>query len=298
MEFLKKGSSNGMRDDNTSERRFYIFGNNITHSLSPALHNAGFKGCGLPHFYSIKESPNVDNTVEEIIARPDFGGASVTFPHKLQIARLLDSLNEGAVKVGAVNTILVRQGEHGQRLLVGDNTDWLGIQKCIHKANLSELPSSPALVLGAGGAARAACYALQEDGYPEIFVVNRTRETAEKMASKFPKVKFHVYETLGEAVSSSSRPFRVVVACVPADDLGEDKVPSALFSEAKFGVLVEMAYRPLVTGMMKVASRYQGWRIYKGIDVLEEQAYSQFELWTGRPAPTEVMREAMLAQLR
>ena len=90
---------------------------------------------------------------------------------------------------------------------------------------------------------------------------------------------------------------RVIVGCVPADDLGEDKIPGGLF-EAEEGVLVEMAYRPQVTGLMTVARGHPGWKIYKGVDVLEEQAYAQFELWTGKPAPVEVMRAAMQAKLR
>ncbi|KAH8883725.1 hypothetical protein GQ53DRAFT_663283 [Thozetella sp. PMI_491] len=291
------GTNGTVEDASTIPKRsFYIFGHNIKHSLSPALHNAGFKAYGLPHFYSIHESPSVDSSVEEIIARPDFGGASVTFPHKLQIDRLLDSLNEGARRVGAVNTIIVRQAADGRRLLVGDNTDWLGIQKCIRRGGLVGLSSSPALIVGAGGAARAACYALQEDGYQDVVVVNRTIEKAKQMAANFPKLHVRIYETLEEASFAVAGAFRVIVACTPADDLGEDKIPAGLFLGSESAVLIEMAYRPQVTGMMKVAGRYPGWKIYRGVDVLEEQAYSQFEYWTQRPAPVKVMREAMLAQ--
>lgn len=301
------------------QRNFYIFGHNIQHSLSPALHNAGFRACGLPHVYSIHESPSVDASVEAILARPDFGGASVTFPHKLQVGRVLDSLAPAAEKVGAVNTIVVREpegggggGGGGRRQLVGDNTDWLGIGRCVRKSGVLSSSSSspsgqhpsltsrpPALVLGAGGAARAACHALQEDGWAAITVVNRTRATAERMARGFPGVDFRVHETLEAAACAGiDGAFRVVVACIPADDLGEDEIPAALFAGAESGVLIEMAYRPLVTGMMRVAGAHAGWKVYRGVDVLEEQAYSQFELWTGRPAPVKEMREAMLAKMR
>jgi shikimate-5-dehydrogenase len=279
------------------KRQFFIFGNNIKHSLSPALHNAGFKEYGLPHHYSIHESPSVDGTVEEIIARPDFGGASVTFPHKLQVDRLLDSILEGAKKVGAVNTIIVGQTEDGRRLLLGDNTDWVGIRNCIRKGCVTGLQSASALVLGAGGAARAACYALQEYGISEVVIVNRTRHKAEELAARLPGLNVHIYETLEEASSAGVGEIRTVVACVPADDLPEEKIPAGLFSESKTGILVEMAYRPQVTGMMQAAGRHPGWKIYRGIDVLEEQAYAQFELWTSKPAPIKVMREAMRANV-
>ncbi|KAH8897236.1 NAD(P)-binding protein [Thozetella sp. PMI_491] len=256
------------------KRNFFIFGNNIKHSLSPALHNAGFIECGLPHHYAIHESPRVDDSVKNIIADPDFGGASVTYPHKLQVARLLDSISERAE----------RQGKNGRRCLQGENTDCLGIQKCINKSGVSGVNLSPALILGAGGAALAACYAIRD-------------KTVEKMAAHFPELTFHIAESLEDVLREGTGCFQVVVACIPADDLGEEKIPSALFSRVEEGVLVEMAYRPQITGMMKVASRYAGWKMFKGIDVLEEQAYSQFELWTGMPAPVAVMRKATLSHI-
>ncbi|KAH0430354.1 shikimate dehydrogenase substrate binding domain-containing protein [Colletotrichum camelliae] len=289
-----------------STKNFFIFGHNISHTLSPTLHNTGFRELGLPHHYQIHQTVSVDDTVKDIIQRDDFGGASVTFPHKLQIGRLLDSVTDFADRIGAVNTVVVdTDPTSGERRLVGDNTDWHGIKRCIAKSELQGLQSSAALVLGAGGAARAACFAIQELGISEVLIVNRTASKAYDMAINFPGIKeAHVFETLEEAAADrqkrgvSVKPLRVVVACVPADDLGSEKVPTALFSGADSGVLVEMAYRPQVTGMMFVASLHEGWRIFRGVDVLEEQAYAQFELWTGRKAPIEVMRAAMQAKIK
>ncbi|GKU12881.1 unnamed protein product [Fusarium langsethiae] len=141
------------------KKQFFIFGHNISHSLSPTLHNAGFQELGFPHHYRIHESENVDQTVEEMINRPDFGGASVTFPHKLQIGKLLDTVSEQGQNIGAINTIVVQEA-NGRRMLHGDNTDWIGIRRCITKSGIQDFSLSSALVLGAGGAARAACYAI------------------------------------------------------------------------------------------------------------------------------------------
>lgn len=287
-------------------KNFFIFGHNISHTLSPTLHNTGFRELGLPHHYQIHQTVSVDDTVKEIIHRDDFGGASVTFPHKLQIGRLLNSVTDFADKIGAVNTVVVdTDPTSGKRRLVGDNTDWHGIKRCIAKSELQDLQSSAALVLGAGGAARAACFAIQELGISEVLIANRTASKAYDMAINFPGIKeVHVFETLEEAVANRQslgafvKPLRVVVACVPADDLGSEKIPAALFSGAKSGVLVEMAYRPQVTGMMFAASLHGGWRVFRGVDVLEEQAYAQVELWTGRKAPVEVMRTAMQAKIK
>lgn len=295
---ITNGHANG-HTNRVEKKEFYIFGYNIAHSLSPTLHNAGFKAVNLPHHYQIHETEQVDKTVEEIINRPDFGGASVTFPHKLQIGNLLDTLSPRGELIGAINTVVVREVD-GRRLLHGDNTDWVGITRCIEKSGIQDVQSSAAVVLGAGGAARAACYAIQTLGFSELIVVNRTLSKAETLASQFssPKLKTRVFSTLQEASGLKDIPIKLIIGCVPADDLGEDKIPSELFSAADEGVLVEMAYRPQVTGMMTVAGRFAGWKIYRGIDVLEEQAYAQFELWTGREAPIEVMRAAMQAKLQ
>ncbi|QPC71264.1 hypothetical protein HYE68_002016 [Fusarium pseudograminearum] len=278
------------------KRHFFIFGHNISHSLSPTLHNAGFQELGLPHHYQIHESENVDQSVEQIINSPDFGGASVTFPHKLQIGKLLHSVSEQGKNIGAINTVVVQERD-GQRVLHGDNTDWIGIRRCILKSGSQDFTSSSALVLGAGGAARAACYAIKTLGFRELIVVNRTLSKAEELASKFSELKTRAVTSLEEAEKTGNADIGLIVACIPADDLGEDKVPSGLFSKSGQGVLVEMAYRPQVTGMMTVAQRNPGWKVYRGVDVLEEQAYAQFELWTGRQAPVEAMRSAMQARV-
>jgi shikimate-5-dehydrogenase len=279
-------------DQGMEKRNYFIFGHNIAHSLSPALHNAGFQHLDLPYHYSIHETPAVDESIEHIIGLPEFGGASVTFPHKLQIGKLLDSISPSAQKVGAVNTVIA-QGTGTERKLHGENTDWIGIKRCIERSSLKELSSSAGLVLGAGGAARAACYALQKLGVAELLVVNRTLSKAEEMVSLFDRVPTRCFDTLEHAMEATHAPLRVIVACVPADDLTKDKIPSELFSSSENGVLVEMAYRPQVTGMMESAADNKGWQICRGIDVLEEQAYEQFQMWTGRPAPMEVMRTAM-----
>ncbi|GKT46243.1 pentafunctional AROM polypeptide [Colletotrichum spaethianum] len=289
--------------DNRPEKAFFIFGHNISHTLSPTLHNTGFRELGLPYQYNIHQTESVDETVEKIIKRDDFGGASVTFPHKLQIGKLLDSVTPCAEKIGAVNTVIVDE-RSGKRCLLGDNTDWHGIKRCIEKSGVEGLQSSAALILGSGGAARAACYACLELGISEVLIVNRTTSKAQAMADQFPNVKSHVMATLDGAATDRKQPentekapIRVIIACIPADDLSKDKIPSEIFTGSETGVLIEMAYRPQVTGMMARASCHEGWKVFRGVDVLEEQGYAQFELWTGKNAPVPAMRAAMQAKI-
>lgn len=275
-------------------KKFYIFGYNISHSLSPTIHNAGFKHTGFNGHYAIHETPEVDSSIVALLADPEFGGASVTFPHKLQVEGLLDSVSAAATKIGAINTISKEDGK-----LSGDNTDWSGVKACIDSAGISRLTDASAIVLGAGGAARAACYALVEMGFPRILVVNRTRANAVAMVSRFPEASFDIFGKLEEAVEAcKTTAARVVVGCIPADDLTEDKIPVKLFGGAESGVLVEMAYRPPVTGMEKAAAKSPGWRVFKGIDVLREQGFAQFSIWTGKEAPKDAMSKAMDEELK
>ena len=140
-----------------SARSFYIFGDKIGHSLSPVIHNAAFTELSLPHNYSPFSTQQINDQVRQILTQSNFGGASVTAPHKLQIQPLLDSLTDAVMKIGAVNTVTVDESR-GRRLL-GHNTDWLGILALISQ-RLTH-PTGDAMVIGAGGAARAAVFALQ-----------------------------------------------------------------------------------------------------------------------------------------
>lgn len=272
-------------------KKFVILGNNISHSLSPVIHNTAFAELGLPHNYSIYETPHLDHSVEDLLQSRDFGGASVTYPHKLNIQPFLDSISENAKIIGAVNTVVVRESEKEptKKILTGENTDWLGIQKCIRNSDIQISYLKSAIVLGAGGAARAAIYALRDLGFSRIIVVNRTMERATEMVSSFPTVEFSVFRTLQDV----STPVNCIVACVPADYITEVDIPHGIFAANQPGVLVEMAYRPKITAMMQVAHRLELWSVYSGLDVLKRQAYGQFELWTGYRAPVLAITEAL-----
>lgn len=270
--------------DLVASRNFFIFGNNISHSLSPTIHNAGFAMFGLPYHYAIYQTPQIDEGVRQLLRQPDFGGASVTFPHKLNIRPLLDSVSDPANSLGAINTVVV-ENVGSLRTLRGDNTDWLGILNCIRRSGLCSLTG--AIVIGAGGAARAAVYALQVLGVQHVAIVNRTRATAERLAGDFPSVNIQICDSLIEAPTVN-----LIIGCIPADDVREESIPGHIFSTGS-GLVIEMSYRPPVSALMHVASKRKGWQIFGGVDVLKEQAYAQFKMWTGKDAPVEVMERAL-----
>lgn len=264
-------------------RSFFIFGNRISHSLSPTIHNAAFRELGLPHHYAPFETPQIDEQVRQIIGRSEFGGASVTAPHKLQVQPLLNTLSDAATKIGAVNTIIVQQTTSG-RQLHGDNTDWLGLLALIRKS--VGQPSGNVTVLGAGGAARAAVFALQTFGFTKIQLVNRSAVTAKTLTETFPALEFEIVSSFAEASPSS-----IIIGCIPVDGMAVSDIPATMFDKSR-GLVIEMSYLPKISALMEVASE-RSWHVYGGVDVLKEQAYAQFELWTGRRAPVQAIEEAL-----
>ena len=273
-------------------RSFYLFGTPISQSMSPTLHNTGFDILGLPHQYQLLETQGVGHEIKAAITAPEFGGASVTIPYKLDIIPLLDKLTPAAKVIGAVNTV-IPQGQESERVLIGDNTDWLGIKSCIEGSLGDNAPIHAALVIGAGGTARAAIYALQALNAPVIYLFNRTIGKAEELACTFPEARIKVVEQLGNWPSNSGPP-NIIVSTVPAaaTTTNEKKTDLILLSEKIFtyheglGVVVDMAYRPAETPLLKLAKEAGGrWALVPGLEVLLQQGYEQFRLWTGRSCP-------------
>ncbi|PPQ73515.1 hypothetical protein CVT26_010337, partial [Gymnopilus dilepis] len=290
-------------------RTFYLFGNPIQHSMSPTLHNTAFEILGLPHKYELLETREVGEEIKLAITAPDFGGASVTIPFKLDVIPLLDRLTPAAEAIGAVNTIVPQAGS----VLVGDNTDWIGIRNVINNKLGSRLgPGSgsghgaihAALVIGAGGTARAAIYALQALKADVIYLYNRTRSKAEELASLFPDANVKVIGQLADWAGQGITPPSVIVSTVPASatttedeeaehgaGAGAIVLSRALFEyHLGWGVVVDMAYRPAETPLIRLAKGVgRHWKVVPGLEVLLEQGYEQFRLWTGRTCPKSLV---------
>jgi pentafunctional AROM polypeptide len=271
-------------------RQFFLLGNPIKHSMSPTLHNTGFELLGLPHHYQIFETETVNDEIKALLVAPNFGGASVTIPYKLEIIPLLDELTPAAKTMGAVNTIVPLLTKAGRKL-IGDNTDWIGV----HQSVISFLPTNPihaGLVIGAGGTARAAIYALNQLGAKYIYLFNRTKAKALVLAQLFPNVTVNVLDRLTEWPVGLPPP-NVIIGTVPSDATtlieGEDGLyltPSLYEYKDGPAVVVDMAYKPPETPLLTLAkAASSNWATVSGIEVLLEQGFVQFELWTGRRCP-------------
>jgi pentafunctional AROM polypeptide len=263
-------------------KQFFLFGSPIQASRSPALHNALFKAAGLPHAYGRIQTTDV-NDLKQAIEFVDFGGCSVTIPLKLDIMKYCDELSEDVKVIGAVNTIVVNH-ETGKRKLIGHNTDWRGMVRSFAGVNIfGSLKKESGLVIGAGGTARAAVYALHKMGYSPIYLIGRTPERTKEVVDAFP-AEYDV-QLLDSAAAIEALPAgpAAAVGTIPADkpvDEAMGSLISHVFQKSSKGTLLEMAYKPDVTPLMETATA-AGWTTIPGLEALTGQGIYQFELWTG-----------------
>jgi len=272
------------------KRNFFLLGTPISASPSPDMHNSGFKACDLPHEYGLLETEDMDKFAEAI-AKEDFGGASVTIPHKQNVIPYLDEIGTAATAVGAINTIVVKYNPlTGERLLRGENTDWLGITRVISRLlKLRQPVEGPlaALVIGGGGTAMAAAYAMQQMGC-KVAVYNRTPEKAITIAERFGGEALLSLEP--EAVKDlfGKESVDVIVSTIPAT--AGFTVPDHIL-KAKPAVL-DAAYKPPKTTLLAQAIE-AGCPYAQGAEMLIEQGIEQFQFWTERLAPAEILRNAV-----
>jgi pentafunctional AROM polypeptide len=290
-----------------SPKQFYLFGKPISASRSPALHNTLFEEIGLPHKYSLNETDDV-SSVETLIRAPEFGGASVTIPFKLDIMPLLDRIDSAAEAIGAVNTIVPTSlADSDHKSLVGYNTDWLGMVTALRRAGTFEPTTSAskdsgAIVVGGGGTARAAIYALHSMGYETIYVIGRSPDKLKKVVEGFPPAyNLRLLTSLSEVNDVKTAPV-TAIGTIPADKPIDQTVQQILSSllavpadNATRKVLLEMAYKPRVTALMEMAQK-SGWEVVPGLEALTAQGVEQFELWTDVAVDFDGARSAVLGE--
>ncbi|KAL2069207.1 hypothetical protein VTL71DRAFT_15545 [Oculimacula yallundae] len=287
----KTHTSSRTTDSSEDCKNFYIFGQGISFSMSAVIHTAAFKHHSLPHTYQILQSETVDE-LAPIVNAPTFGGASVTMPHKLSIKKFCSSVSSHARIIGAINTLVVvpRKPSKGDEYeLHGENTDWSGLVACMQQNGSNVVSNAKrGLVIGAGGASRAALYALHQMNISEIYLVNRTRATAEKIAADYAS-NFHIIVIDSLSDITVAKAPEIIIGTVPAETLSMADIPEPVFAQAK-GVCIDMSYKPRETPLLKVAAKHPGWATVTGVEVLLEQAFHQSSLWLQLPVPKELMR--------
>jgi shikimate dehydrogenase len=263
-----------------------VIGDPVAHSLSPALHQPALDQLGIPAVYE-----RWHTTVHELVSRVEglrgrqFLGASVTVPHKIAVRDLLDEVSPAARRAGAVNTIVNRGGA-----LFGDNTDIFGFGVTVSDGLDGRTPQV-AVVLGAGGAARAVVLALEAAGAGEIIVANRDVDRAAQLARELDPAPVRPMR-LDEEFLTRELPRADVL--VNATSLGwhPGETPielSRLDLLPDDALVADLTYRD--TDLL-LAAQSRGLKTVDGLPMLVHQGARAFELWTGSPAPVETMLAA------
>ncbi len=268
-----------------------LIGDPVEHSLSPHMHNAAFQSIGLDARYELWPTAHVGlGPRVTSLRRENIVGANITVPHKQAVMPLLDGLSDRAMRIGAVNTIVARDGQ-----LHGDNTDAYGFNRSMAEATGHLVPAS-ALVVGAGGAARAVLVSLQDAGVAVIILVNRSQITADALAGSLnapgrPVVQVRPWNSMPRLAASAAMLVNATSVGWHGEELpfGMDVI-AALPDDA---VAMDLTYRS--TAMVRAALA-RGLRGVDGLSMLIYQGARAFELWTGQPAPVDVMRRAVLAE--
>lgn len=250
-----------------------VIGYPVGHSLSPLLHNHWIGRYGFPALYQAVEI--APGHLGESVARmvdEGFIGFNVTIPYKQDIMALCDSIDETARRIGAVNTVAVREGGR----LHGLNTDSFGfVENILTSGNDVDLRDGAALVLGAGGAARAIVHGLASMGLREISIANRTRARAEEIAADFP-VRVVDWEERERAAAGVS----VLVNTTALGMTGKPSLTFDLRHLPKDALVCDIVYKPLYTDLLKNAQA-RGNPVVTGIGMLLHQARPAFREWFG-----------------
>lgn len=277
---------------------FGLFGSPVNHSLSPEVHGAAFKLLGRQAAYlpfEIAEDQLADGFAAARLLK--LAGFNLTQPHKEKALELCDEVAPEAAQIGAVNVVL-REGER----LLGHNTDAGAVSRAV-ASQRADLRGQRALVLGAGGAAKAAAFALAKAGCSEVLVANRTFSRAQELASSLSEQGFEILAApLSAASLRELLPISAVV--VNATSVGQNAADESPVPEGAIfdpdAVAVDLVYRPLKTRFLAQA-REQGVKTVDGLEILVEQGLGSLALWLDKAVDTTrlapVMRAAALEGL-
>lgn len=266
-----------------------VIGWPVGHSRSPRLHGYWLRHLGIDGAYvPLAVKPEDFESVLRALPRMGFAGANVTVPHKEQALALADHVEALARRIGAVNTLVVRPDGSVE----GRNTDAFGfLENLRHGAPHWDPAAGPAVVLGAGGAARAVCAALVDAGVPEIRLVNRSAARAEQVAGDIGG-KFTVlsWERAGAALDGAN----LLVNTTTLGMTGQPPLELDLAALPVHAVVNDIVYAPLMTDLL-IEAAARGNKVVDGLGMLLWQAVPGFEAWFGvRPEVTPALRDFVL----
>jgi shikimate dehydrogenase len=274
-------------------KRIYLLGYPLGHSISPAMHNAALQSCGLRgwRYEKLALPPDQMSAMQEALRAADCLGANVTIPYKQTIIPLLDELSATARQIGAVNTVVKRDGK-----LIGENTDAPGFLQSLREHRIHPRHAL-AIIFGAGGAAAAVAFALANAGARQLVIINRTAtrgaDLADRLNSCFPSLELAVnwWEPLSHANIIVNATAMGMAPQTDASPLPPGRtIPRG-------AVVFDLVYSPPETKLLREAAN-AGARCVGGLEMLIYQGAVSFQMWTGHEAPLPVMQAAAKHALR
>jgi len=281
-----------------SRLRVGLIGDPVAHSFSPRMQQAAFDALKIQASYELWHTP-AQQLMERVrsLCEKDCLGANVTIPHKQAVLPLLDKVDPLAARIGAVNTIVRRD-----KYLHGSNTDAPGLLNALYEHGLGELQSDGSIslreytvvLLGAGGAARAAAFAVAEAGVERLVILNRHLERAQLLGEEVQQYYDGPLFSLSDPSFLVSHPASIIINATPVGMHGDiSPLPAdvlARFDQDTF--VYDMIYNPVQTYLLSQAYT-MGLRTANGLSMLLHQGALSFSLWTNQSAPLEVMRAAL-----
>jgi shikimate dehydrogenase len=269
-------------------RRLGVLGWPVAHSRSPAIHNAALAALRLDdwRYQLLPVPPELLQETTRALGESGFVGANVTIPHKRAALELADSASEAAAAIGAANTLTFA----ADGAIAAENTDAPGL--------IAALGGPPrglrALVLGAGGSARAAAWALRQEGASEVLIWNRTSERAQQLAGDLGVRAVDVPQAADLLVNCTAVDLQPTAAVErsPTEPGALNQLGLTFDQVGEYSYVVDLVYRAGSTQLL-AAARAHGLPTLDGLEILLAQGALSFELWTGREPPIEVMRRAV-----
>lgn len=280
------------REENIGRELYCVIGDPIAQSKSPLMHNRAFQELGLNAVYGafqVKEDELA--YFMQKVREYSIAGLNVTIPHKLNVMAHLDEIDQDAQELGAVNTIVNRDGR-----LIGYNTDGIGYVRSLKEEAIGSLEHKQIVVIGAGGAARGIVHALLKEKPASIVLVNRSLERAEQLVSSLHDhgiLFIRPLDQLQDACSSADVVINTTsVGMYPKE---EDQPAQGAWLQSG-AVASDLIYNPLYTRFVEDAEQH-GCKKHGGLGMFIYQGAYAFEYWTGKQAPVDVMRKAVLQAL-
>lgn len=273
-----------------------VIGNPIEHTLSPAIHNAAFAKLGLDFVYLAFSVEDVKSVLTGMRAMKNFRGMSVTIPHKIEIMKYMDEIDEVDKSIGSINTVINEDGR-----LIGLGTDGPGALKAIFDAGV-DIDKKNILILGAGGAARAISFNLARNANLDELAIMDINETILKELSMDLRADTDTNINYGLLTQSSLEAAMdkadIIINCTPIGmhpNMDVSLIPPELFRTDQ--VVFDIVYTPLETKLITDAKSC-GLKTISGVNMFINQAVLQFEQFTGVDAPVDVMRLIVMEHLR